>query len=72
MGLKKGIKKSLRKYVINDYNEMREICERNSTIPEDDHEAYIPFFTLTLQILLILILLLFGLQKIWRRGFKKN
>ena len=73
VGVKKRyIKKSLRKYVINDYNKMREICERNSTIPEDDHEAYIPFFTLTLQILLILILLLFGLQKIWRRGFQKK
>ena len=41
---KRNMKKALRKYNITDYNMMREICERNSGVPDDDHEVYIPFF----------------------------
>ena len=41
---KRNMKKSQRKYVINDYNKMKEICERNSSVPDNEHEPYVPFF----------------------------
>ena len=44
VGVKKiNMKKALRKYNMSDYNMMREICERNSGVLDDEHEVYIPF-----------------------------